>query len=79
MNKREQLEQAIALQEGLRRSVDDTVIDAAINALKKRLAELEEVEHQRKLVSILLWISAVTQISCEILIPRITWPLSIQH
>jgi len=53
MGIREKLEQAIALQESLRGSVDDAVIDAAVAALRKQLADQEGTEQQRKLVSIL--------------------------
>jgi predicted ATPase/class 3 adenylate cyclase len=54
--KREQLEQAIAAQEGLRGTLDDAIIEATIAALRKQLAELEpapEVEQQRKLATVL--------------------------
>ncbi len=53
---REQLEEAIAAQEKLRGIVDDVIIDVAIDALQKQLAELSVdpvVEQQRKQVTIL--------------------------
>ena len=53
---REQLEKAIAAQEGLRGTLDDAIIDATIAALRKQLAELSPVpvvEQQRKQVTIL--------------------------
>jgi len=53
---REQLERAIAAQEGLRGTLDDNILDAAIFALHKLLAELSpepSVEQQRKLLTIL--------------------------
>jgi len=54
MNERQQLEQAIAAQESLRGTLDDTVIDATIAAIKDKLAALESSpEQQRKLATIL--------------------------
>ncbi|UCH60785.1 MAG: AAA family ATPase [Anaerolineales bacterium] len=56
INKREQLEQAIAAQEGLRGILDDAIVDATIAALRKQLAELSPepvVEQHRKQVTIL--------------------------
>lgn len=54
MNERQQLEQAIAAQESLRGTLDDTVIDATIAAIKDKLAALESApEQQRKLATIL--------------------------
>ena len=53
---REQLERAIAAQEELRGSLDDTILDVTIAALRKQLAELSPdptVEQQRKQVTIL--------------------------
>jgi class 3 adenylate cyclase/tetratricopeptide (TPR) repeat protein len=55
MSDREHLEQAIAAQEGLRGTLDDTIIDATIAALRKQLEELNtagKAQH-RKLVTIL--------------------------
>jgi class 3 adenylate cyclase len=54
--KREQLEMAIAAQEGLRGTLDDAILDATLAALRKQLAELSPdpaVEQQRKQVTIL--------------------------
>ncbi len=56
VNKREQLEKAIAAQEGLRGTLDDTILDATIAALRKQLSELSSepvVEQHRKQVTIL--------------------------
>ncbi len=54
---RQQLEQAIVAQEGLRGTLDDAIIDVTIAALRKQLAELRSaptvVEQQRKLVTVL--------------------------
>jgi class 3 adenylate cyclase/tetratricopeptide (TPR) repeat protein len=53
---REQLEKAIAAQEGLRGTLDDAILDATIAALRKQLNELSPdsvVEQQRKQVTIL--------------------------
>ena len=50
---RKRLEKGIAAQENLRGTLEDAVIDSSIRALKKQLEELEGVEQQRKLVSIL--------------------------
>jgi class 3 adenylate cyclase/tetratricopeptide (TPR) repeat protein len=53
---REQLEKAIAAQEGLRGTLDDAIIDTTIAALRKQLAELSPdpvVEQQRKQLTIL--------------------------
>ncbi|MGD9091833.1 MAG: adenylate/guanylate cyclase domain-containing protein, partial [Anaerolineales bacterium] len=55
-SKREQLEQAIAAQEGLRGTLDDAIIEATIAALRSQLDELQpipEVEQQRKLATVL--------------------------
>ena len=55
-NQREQLEKAIAAQEALRGSLDNTIIDITIAALQKQLAALSPdpaVEQQRKQVTIL--------------------------
>ena len=43
MNEREQLEQAIAMQDTLRGEMPDAVIDTTIKALQTRLAALEPV------------------------------------
>jgi predicted ATPase/class 3 adenylate cyclase len=54
--KREQIEKAIAAQEGLRGTLDDAILDATIEALRKQLAELSPgpvVEQKRKQVTIL--------------------------
>ena len=54
--RREQLERAIAAQEGLRGILDDEIVEATIAALRRQLAELNPdpaVEQQRKLVTIL--------------------------
>jgi class 3 adenylate cyclase/tetratricopeptide (TPR) repeat protein len=54
--KREQLEKAITVQEGLRGTLDDAILDATLAALRKQLAELgpdPAVEQQRKQVTIL--------------------------
>jgi predicted ATPase/class 3 adenylate cyclase len=53
---REQLEKAIAAQEGLRGSLDDAILEVTIAALRKQLAELSPepvTEQQRKQVTIL--------------------------
>ena len=53
---RRQLEQAIAIQETLRGTIDDAIIDATIAALQKQLAEFSPaaaVEQQRKVVTVL--------------------------
>lgn len=53
---REQLETAITVQEGLRGTLDDSVLDTTISVLRKQLAELSSesmVEQQRKLLTIL--------------------------
>ena len=53
---REQLEKAIAAQEGLRGTLDDEILDATLAALRKQLAELSPepvAEQQRKQVTIL--------------------------
>lgn len=55
-SKRDQLEQAIAAQEGLRGTLDDAIIEATIAAVRKQLAELKQapdVEQQRKLATVL--------------------------
>ena len=52
----QQLEQAIAVQEGLRGTVEDGIIDATIAALRKQLADLEARQgskEQRKQATIL--------------------------
>ena len=41
MTDRQQLEQAIAVQESLRGRIDDAVLDATLDALRRQLAELE--------------------------------------
>lgn len=41
MSNRQQLEQAIAIQESLRGTIDDAVIDATIHALRAQLAAQE--------------------------------------
>jgi class 3 adenylate cyclase/tetratricopeptide (TPR) repeat protein len=54
--RREQLEKAIAAQEGLRGTLDDAIVDTTIAALRRQLAELGPdpvVEQQRKQVTIL--------------------------
>lgn len=57
MSIQQQLEQAIAAQEGLRGTLDDAIIDVTIAALRKQLAELSSVpaivEQQRKLATVL--------------------------
>ena len=58
MNEREQLEQAIALQESLRGAVPDSVIDMAIVALQEKLAVINlpptsKPKKQRKQVTVL--------------------------
>ena len=53
---RQQLEQAIAVQESLRGTVDDAIIDATIAALRNQLGEIEAdlpMEQQRKMATIL--------------------------
>jgi hypothetical protein len=54
--RRQQLEQAIAVQKSLCGTIDDTVIDVTIEALHIHLNELQPaqpVEQQRKMVTIL--------------------------
>ncbi|MBN1178248.1 MAG: AAA family ATPase, partial [Anaerolineae bacterium] len=60
MTEREQLEQAIVAQEGLRAALGDAVVDATVAVLRQRLAALEKqteaaplLEGERKLVTIL--------------------------
>ncbi|MFL7868007.1 MAG: adenylate/guanylate cyclase domain-containing protein [Anaerolineales bacterium] len=52
-----QLEQAIAVQESLRGTIDDAIIDTTIAALRKQLAEVLSIppdsEQQRKMVTVL--------------------------
>lgn len=48
-----QLEQAIAAQESLRGTLDDAIIDATIDTLKKEIAALSPAIQQRKLATIL--------------------------
>jgi predicted ATPase/class 3 adenylate cyclase len=55
-HQREQLEKAIAAQEGLRGTLDDAILEVTLAALRKQLAELgpsPAVEQQRKQVTIL--------------------------
>ena len=42
MSNRQQLEQAIAVQESLRGTIDDAIIDATISALRAQLSALDE-------------------------------------
>ena len=55
MTEREKLEQAIALQESMRGTIPDEVIDVAIAAIRKQLAELEPAQsiEERKHVTVL--------------------------
>ncbi len=53
LTERERLQQAIALQESLRGTVDDAVLDSTIAALREKLAALETPAQQRKLATIL--------------------------
>ena len=53
MTDRDQLELAIAAQEGLRGAVPDAVIDVAVAALRDRLAALERAEPRRRQVTVL--------------------------
>jgi class 3 adenylate cyclase/tetratricopeptide (TPR) repeat protein len=55
MNEREQLEQAIAAQEALRRTLGDATVDAVIAVLREKLnaLTLHAASEQRKLVTIL--------------------------
>ena len=54
MNERQQIERAIAIQEGLRGTVDDPIIDLTIAALYEKLAQLQPpLGHQRKQLTIL--------------------------
>jgi predicted ATPase/class 3 adenylate cyclase len=50
---RQQLEAAIAAQEGLRATLGDSVVDATIGVLRAQLSRLAEVEQQRKLATVL--------------------------
>ncbi len=54
MIEQQQLEQAIIAQESLRGTVDDSIIDASIRALRKQLAELEysSQDERRKQVTV---------------------------
>lgn len=67
MSEREQLQQAIEMQEKMRGTVPDGVIDAALNVLRQRLAELDTPvveESQRKQVAILFAdVSGFTELS----------------
>ena len=53
MNDRQYLEKAIEVQESLRGTVDDAIIDATIATLQEKLTELETPKQQRKLVTVL--------------------------
>jgi class 3 adenylate cyclase/tetratricopeptide (TPR) repeat protein len=53
MDERQRIEQAIAAQESLRGTMDDSIIDEAIVILRDKLTQLETTEQQRKLVTIL--------------------------
>ena len=55
MTEREKLEQAIAIQESLRGTIPDEVIDVAITALRRQIADLKPVQsnEQRKHLTIL--------------------------
>jgi class 3 adenylate cyclase/tetratricopeptide (TPR) repeat protein len=56
MNKQEQLEQAIAAQEGLRGTLNDAIVETTIAALRKQLRELEAAGRpgqQRKVATVL--------------------------
>lgn len=55
MSNRQQLEQAIAIQESLRGTIDDTILDATINALRAQIAaqEAADVESRRAQATIL--------------------------
>ena len=56
MDERRQLEEAIAVQESLRGTVDDAIIDATIATLREKLAVIEASpvpDQQRKLISLL--------------------------
>ena len=56
MIEREQLEQAITMQESLRGAVPDDVIDAAISAIRDKIAALDstfQARQQRKQVTVL--------------------------
>ena len=52
---REKLEQAIAIQESMRGTIPDDVIDVAIAAIRKQLDELKTVQpiEQRKQITVL--------------------------
>jgi class 3 adenylate cyclase/tetratricopeptide (TPR) repeat protein len=50
---RKQLEDAIEVQESLRGTVDDAIIDATITSIKLQLASLQPTTQQRKLATIL--------------------------
>ena len=56
MDERRQLKEAIAVQESLRGSVDDAIIDATIATLREKLATIEVSpmpDQQRKLITLL--------------------------
>ena len=54
MNERQQIEKSIAIQEGLRGTVDDPIIDLTIAALLRKVSQIEPPpQHQRKQLTIL--------------------------
>jgi class 3 adenylate cyclase/tetratricopeptide (TPR) repeat protein len=66
MSEREQLEQAITIQESLRAALGDAVVDATITALRAKIAGLEEappVEQRKQATVLFADISGYTAIS----------------
>jgi class 3 adenylate cyclase/tetratricopeptide (TPR) repeat protein len=66
MSEREQLEQAIVIQESLRSTLGDAMVDATIAALRQKLAELESappVEQRKQATVLFADISGYTAIS----------------
>ena len=70
LNKREQLEKAIAAQEGLRGTLDDAILDATIAALRKQLAELSSeqvvVQHRKQVTILFMDIVSSTRLMGEL-------------
>lgn len=54
MNERQKLQEAIIAQESLRGTIDDSIIDATVNALRKQLADVEGIhqDERRKQVTV---------------------------
>ena len=56
MPDRHQLEQAIAVQESLRGTLDDAILDATLDALRRQLAALEPADAPRRVQATLLFL-----------------------